>query len=108
MRDLAMFNLAIDSKLRDCDLIWVRIDDVCAGGRVRDRATVVQKKTGRPPKHSNGVAAWSRSMTFTSGRRPRKAVFRQISFSTKHYRSSIGTSHGVKSGKTFRALHVNP
>jgi hypothetical protein len=89
MRDLAMFNLAIDSKLRDCDLytsIWVRIDDVCAGGRVRDRATVVQKKTGRPSKHSNGVAAWSRSMTFTSGRRPRKAVFRQISFSTKHYR----------------------
>ena len=48
MRDLAMFNLAIDSKFRDCDLIWVRIDDVCAGGRVRDRATVVQKKTGRP------------------------------------------------------------
>jgi hypothetical protein len=66
-------------------------------------------RTGRPSeRHSNGVAAWSRSMTFTSGRRPRKAVYRQISFSTKHYRSSIGTSHGVKSGKTFRALHVNP
>jgi hypothetical protein len=47
-RDLAMFNLAIDSKLRSCDLIRVRIDDVCAGGRVRDRATVIQKKTGRP------------------------------------------------------------
>ena len=44
-RDLAMFNLAIDSKLRDCHLIRVRIDDVCAGGRVRDRATVVQTKT---------------------------------------------------------------
>jgi hypothetical protein len=44
-RDLATFNLAIDSKLRDCHLIRVRIDDVCAGGRVRDRATVVQKKT---------------------------------------------------------------
>jgi hypothetical protein len=66
-------------------------------------------RTGRPSeRHSNGVAAWSRSMTFTSGRRPRKAVFRRISFSTRHYRSSIGTSHGVKSGKTFRALHVNP
>jgi integrase len=47
-RDLAMFNLAIDSKLRGCDLIRVRIDDVCAGGRVRDRATVSQKKTSRP------------------------------------------------------------
>src|SRR5271167_1117290 len=46
--DLAMFNLAIDSKLRGCDLVALRVDDVCAGGRVRDRATVVQKKTGRP------------------------------------------------------------
>jgi hypothetical protein len=35
-RDLAMFNLAIDSKLRDCHLIRVRIDDARAGGRVRD------------------------------------------------------------------------
>jgi len=47
-RDLAMFNLAIDSKLRGCDLVRLKIDDVCAGGRVRERATVVQKKTGRP------------------------------------------------------------
>ena len=47
-RDLAMFNLAIDSKLKGCDLVRLRIDDVFAGGRVRDRATVIQKKTGRP------------------------------------------------------------
>jgi len=47
-RDLAMFNLAIDSKLRGCDLVRLRIDDVLAGGRTRDRATVIQKKTGRP------------------------------------------------------------
>jgi integrase len=47
-RDLAMFNLAIDSKLRGCDLVRLRIDDVFAGGRVRDRATVIQQKTGRP------------------------------------------------------------
>ena len=46
-RDLAMFKLAIDSKLRGCDLIRIGLDDVCIGGRVRDRATVVQKKTGR-------------------------------------------------------------
>jgi len=46
--DLALFNLAIDSKLRGCDLVRLQIDDVCAGGRVRDRATVIQKKTGRP------------------------------------------------------------
>jgi hypothetical protein len=47
-RDLAMFNLAIDSKLKGCDLVRLRIDDVFVGGRVCDRATVVQKKTGRP------------------------------------------------------------
>jgi integrase len=47
-RDLPMFNLAIDSKLRGCDLVRLRVDDVLAGGRVRDRATVIQKKTGRP------------------------------------------------------------
>src|SRR4051812_37732284 len=47
-RDLALFNLAIDSKLRGCDLVSVQIDDVCAGGGVRDRGTMIQKKTGRP------------------------------------------------------------
>ena len=46
-RDLALFNLAIDSKLRGCDLVRLQVDDVCAGGRVRDRATVIQQKTGR-------------------------------------------------------------
>ncbi len=47
-RDLAMFNLAIDSKLRACDLVRLKIDGVCVDARVRDRATVTQKKTGRP------------------------------------------------------------
>jgi integrase len=47
-RDLAMFNLAVDSKLRGCDLVRLKIDDVSAGGTVRDRATVIQKKTRRP------------------------------------------------------------
>ena len=47
-RDLAMFNLAVDSKLKGRDLIRLKIDDVSAGGTIRDRATVIQKKTGRP------------------------------------------------------------
>jgi len=47
-RELALFNLAIDSKLRACDLVRLKVDDVQVGGRVRERATVVQKKTGRP------------------------------------------------------------
>ena len=47
-RDLAMFNLAIDSKLRGCNLVAVRIDDVAPNGYAIERATVRQKKTGRP------------------------------------------------------------
>ena len=47
-RDLALFNLAIDSKLRGCDVVKLRITDVMAGGGVRQRSTVVQQKTGRP------------------------------------------------------------
>ena len=47
-RDLAMFNLAIDSKLRGCDLVSLRVDDIAVGGHVRDRATIIQRKTGRP------------------------------------------------------------
>ena len=47
-RDLALFNLAIDSKLRGCDLVSLKVEDVCAGGRARERGTVIQQKTGRP------------------------------------------------------------
>jgi len=48
VRDLAMFNLAIDSKLRGCDVVAIRVEDVAAGGYTADRATVRQRKTGRP------------------------------------------------------------
>ena len=47
VRDLALFNLALDSKLRACDLVALRVDDVALNGRVRSRATVLQRKTGR-------------------------------------------------------------
>ncbi len=47
-RDLALFNLAIDSKLRGCDLVSLRVEDISAGGHVKERATIVQHKTGRP------------------------------------------------------------
>ena len=48
LRDRALFDLAIDSKLRGCDLVKVRIGDLVTGGRVRARAMVIQQKTGRP------------------------------------------------------------
>jgi hypothetical protein len=47
-RDLAMFNLAIDSKLRGCDIVALRVGDVAPNGYTVERATVRQKKTGQP------------------------------------------------------------
>jgi integrase len=48
VRDLALFNLAIDSKLRGCDLVRLKVEDVAAGGEVKNRGIIIQKKTGRP------------------------------------------------------------
>ena len=50
IRDLALFNLAIDSKLRGCDVVSLKVEDVAPHGYTIDRATVRQKKTGRPVK----------------------------------------------------------
>ena len=48
VRDLAMFNLAIDSKLRGCDLVSLRVRDVTHGNQVLPRTMVIQRKTQRP------------------------------------------------------------
>lgn len=48
MRELALFNVAIDSKLRDCDLVKLRVCDIVQGNRVASRAMVMQQKTQRP------------------------------------------------------------
>ncbi len=47
-RDLAMFNLAIDSKLRGCDVVTIKVDDIAPNGYAINRATVRQRKTKRP------------------------------------------------------------
>lgn len=47
-RELALFNLAIDSKLRGCDLVALRVRDIAQGSRIAPRAVVMQKKTHRP------------------------------------------------------------
>ena len=49
-RDLALFNIAIDSKLRGCDVVALKVDDIAPRGYAADRASVRQKKTGRPVK----------------------------------------------------------
>ena len=74
-RNLALFNLAIDSKLRGCDLVRLQVDDVSVGGRVRDRATIVQKKTGRPVQFEiteqtrTAIQAWLANIRSRSTRR---------------------------------------
>ena len=64
IRDLAMFNLALDSKLRGCDLVSLRVRDVTHGNQMLSRAMVIQKKTQRPVQFElteptrTAVAAW--------------------------------------------------
>jgi integrase len=64
LRELALFDLGIDSKLRACDLLSLRVRDVCLGDRVAGRAIVLQQKTQRPvqfeitPSNREAVTAW--------------------------------------------------
>jgi integrase len=73
-RDLVIFNLAIDSKLRACDLVKLRLEDICSGTRVRHRATIVQKKTGRPiqfeitEQSRSSIEAWLPMLRTTGSR----------------------------------------
>ena len=48
VRDRALFDLAIDSKLRGCDVVKIKLGELVSGGHVRSRAIVMQQKTGRP------------------------------------------------------------
>jgi integrase len=63
-RELALFNLAVDSKLRACDLVQLRVRDVCHGQRIASRALVRQQKTQRPVRFEitestrDAVAGW--------------------------------------------------
>ena len=66
-RDLALFNLAIDSKLRGCDLVKLRVSDITQGGRIQSRAQIVQQKTRQPVQFEiteqtrQAVDAWIKS-----------------------------------------------
>jgi integrase len=75
-RDLALFNLAVDSKLRACDLMTLRVRDVCHGQIMASRALILQQKTGRPVQlitepARTAVAAW----IAYSKRRPEEFLF---------------------------------
>jgi integrase len=67
-RDLALFNLAIDSKLRACDLLQIKFSDLSTGSRINKRASICQQKTGRPvrfeltPRTRKSIKAWVKKL----------------------------------------------
>jgi len=81
VRDLALFNLAIDSKLRGCDLVALKVHDILKGGSVAQRAMVVQQKTNRPVRFEittqarETLTAWIEK----AGLRPSDPLFPHLS-----------------------------
>jgi integrase len=77
IRELAMFNLAIDSKLRGCDVVALKVEDVAPSGYAVERATVRQRKTGQPVSFElteqtrEAIDAYVR----TAGRKPGEFLF---------------------------------
>lgn len=71
-RELALFDLGLDSKLRACDLVNLRVKDICHGDRVSSRAIVMQKKTSLPVQFEitsptrDAVDAWIKASALTS------------------------------------------
>ncbi|APG95182.1 tyrosine-type recombinase/integrase [Sinorhizobium americanum] len=123
IRDLALFNLAIDSKLRACDLVAISVADVAISGRVRDRAIVIQRKTGRPVKFEltdqtrEAVGAWigrhglgERDYLFPSRvhAKPHLST-RQYGRIVERWVSSIGLDpkrYGTHSMRRTKAAHI--
>jgi len=122
-RDLALFNLAIDSKLRGCDLVRLQVDDVCLGGRVRDRATIIQKRTGRPVQFEiteqtrASIRAWLPEVQTANGRYLFPSRLRvQPHLSTRQYARIVhiwvesagldGAAYGTHSMRRTKAAQI--
>src|SRR5262249_28163228 len=71
-RDLAMFNLAIDSKLRACDVVAIRVEKVPAAGYRGDRETFRKKKTGRPIRFKLREQTRHRRLSKSYQQKPRR------------------------------------
>ena len=105
VRDLAMFNLAIDSKLRGCDVVAIRVEDVAASGYTADRATVRQKKTGRPVRFelSEQTRQAIDDYLKASNKRPGEFLFTgrrgpQTSMTTRQYARLFGLGRERRTG----------
>ena len=90
-RDLALFNLAIDSKLRASDLVSLKIEDVQIGGRIRERATIIQQKTARPVQFEltdntrKSLLAWLTKLGSVAGYLCPSRTRSQAHLSTRQY-----------------------
>lgn len=97
-RDLALFNMALDSKLRGCDLVKLKVSDVAYGSSVSSRATVLQQKTGSP-------------VQFEITKGTREAVAALIKLSNLHskdflFRSRVGTNQHI-STRQYNRIFVS-
>lgn len=123
VRELAMFNLAIDSKLRGCDLVNLRVRDIAHGSQVMARAMVVQRKTQRPVQFElteptrTAVTAWIAKASL----KPEDFLFpsrldhsphlstRQYARIVHHWVSSIGldsTAYGTHTMRRTKATLI--
>lgn len=123
VRDLALFNLAIDSKLRGCDLVKLKVADIYAAGQVRDRASVVQSKTQKPVRFEitegtrRSLAAWLEDPMMTGSEYLWPGRFHErLHISTRQYArlvrgwvSSIGlepSSYGTHSMRRTKVAQI--
>lgn len=97
IRDLALFNMAVDSKLRGCDLVKLKVSDVAYGHTVSGRATVLQQKTGSPVQFE-----------LTKGTREAVATWikmAQLRSNDYLFQSRIGSSGHISTRQYNRIFH---
>ena len=106
IRDMALFNLAIDSKLRACDLLKIRVSDVSSSGHVNSRATIMQQKTQRPVRFEitsrtrSSIERWIEATKLSSSRYlfPSR-INGSLHLSTRQYARIVGGWN--RSGSSF-------
>ena len=107
VRDLALLNLAIDSKLRGCDLVRLKVEDVAAAGDLKRRAAVIQQKTGRPVQFEITEPTRLAVSAYLGSRvhNPSDHIFLSRVFSSAH----LSTRQYARIlGRWVRAIGLNP
>ena len=119
-RDLALFNMAVDSKLRGCDLVHLMVSDVYIAGRVKERTSVLQSKTKQPVQFEitegtrNSLATWISDPAMTGsdflwpGRfhEPDHISTRQYARTVKKWVASIGLEPSAYGTHSLRRTKV--